>query len=98
MMLGLSTRIADMTSADGMVEFDQLEDGNYFARFRSISPNGFEGLPQTYAFKRRLNSVSGSAGKGDVGYAFKWLGEGQGNDPLPFPAASRQHPIASHCR
>jgi hypothetical protein len=75
---GFVDTIGDLTGTAGIVEFENIEDGNYFARFRSISPNGFEGLPQTYAFKRRLNNVSGSAGKGDSGYSFKWSSEGKG--------------------
>jgi hypothetical protein len=75
---GFLDNFADATSHDGKVEFAGVEDGNYFARFKAVSANGFEGLPQTYAFKRRLNSVAGSAGKSDLGYAFKWQGEGRG--------------------
>jgi hypothetical protein len=43
-----------------------------------VSENGIEGLPATYAFKRRLNSVSAQGGRTDLGYIFKWLGEGRG--------------------
>lgn len=75
---GFLDTIADVTASGGKAEFDGIEDGNYFVRFRAVSANGFEGLPRTYGFKRRLNSVSGSAGKSDLGYVFKWAGDGRG--------------------
>jgi hypothetical protein len=75
---GFLDSFAETTSATGSVEFDGIEDGNYFVRFKSVSANGFEGFPATYAFKRRLNDVSGKAGKADDGYAFKWTGDGHG--------------------
>jgi hypothetical protein len=75
---GFLDTIAEFTANTGVAEFDGIDDGNYFVRFRAISPNGFEGIPKTYAFKRRLNTVAGSAGKTDLGYVFKWAGEGRG--------------------
>jgi hypothetical protein len=75
---GFLDAVADTTSANGAVEFDGIEDGNYFVRFKPVSAKGFQGFPKTYAFKRRLNEVSGSAGKSDMGYAFKWSGDGKG--------------------
>ncbi len=75
---GFLDSFADTTVASGSAEFENVDDGNYFARFRAVSKNGFEGLPRTYAFKRRLNNVSASSGKSDVGYAFKWAGDGKG--------------------
>lgn len=75
---GFENQVADAVVDGGSVDFGGLEDGNYFFRARAISANGLEGLPATYAFKRRLNSVSGSAGASDDGWAFKWNGEGRG--------------------
>jgi hypothetical protein len=75
---GFQDSFADAVSADGYAEFEGIEDGNYFVRFKPVSANGFEGFPNTYAFKRRMNQVTGSAGKSDAGFAFKWSGDGRG--------------------
>jgi hypothetical protein len=75
---GFTDAFADTIATDGKAQFAGITDGNYFVRFKAISNNGFEGFPRTYAFKRRLNSVSASAGKADLGYAFKWNGDGNG--------------------
>lgn len=53
-------------------------DGRYFAKLTSIAADGFESLPATYAFKRQLSTVTGSASTGDFGYRFKWSGQGSG--------------------
>ena len=75
---GFVDQLADASFTGGKVSFEGIEDGNYFARFRAVSATGIEGMPVTYAFKRRLNSVSASGGKSDFGYAFKWAGQGRG--------------------
>jgi hypothetical protein len=75
---GFVEQIADANSTTESIEFTNIYDGNYFVRFRPVSANGIEGMPATYAFKRRLNSVSASGGAGAFGYDFKWLGEGKG--------------------
>ncbi len=71
-------QVADQILSSNTADFGALDDGNYFVRFRAVSTNGLEGLSSTYAFKRRLNSVSGSAGASDDGWTFKWSGEGRG--------------------
>ena len=75
---GFIEEIAETSVMGNTASFEGIEDGNYFARFRAVSALGIEGMPATYAFKRRLNSVSASGGKSDFGYAFKWLGQGRG--------------------
>jgi hypothetical protein len=75
---GFIDELAEASFSNGKAIFEGIEDGNYFARFRAVSASGIEGMPATYAFKRRLNSVSASGGKGDFGYAFKWAGQGRG--------------------
>jgi hypothetical protein len=75
---GFVDELAEANFSDGKADFDGIEDGNYFARFRAVSASGIEGMPATYAFKRRLNTVSASGGKSDFGYAFKWVGQGRG--------------------
>jgi hypothetical protein len=75
---GFVDQIADGKFAGDKAEFAGIDDGNYFVRIRAISANGIEGIPSTYAFKRRLNSILASGGRTDTGFAFKWLGEGRG--------------------
>ena len=75
---GFIDELAEANFSDGKASFEGIEDGNYFARFRAVSASGIEGMPATYAFKRRQNSVSASGGKSDFGYAFKWVGQGRG--------------------
>ena len=75
---GFEEQIADQIVSGETADFGNLDDGNYFFRVRAISANGLEGLPATYAFKRRLNSVSGTAGTSDEGWVFKWIGQGRG--------------------
>jgi hypothetical protein len=75
---GFIEQIADSIAPDGKALFAGLADGNYFGRARAISATGIQGLPATFTFKRRLNSISGSAGKEDQGFVFRWRAEGSG--------------------
>lgn len=75
---GFVDNVGDANFSGDKAEFEGIEDGNYFVRFRPISANGLQGLPATYAFKRRLNTVSASGGASAFGYDFKWLSEGRG--------------------
>jgi hypothetical protein len=75
---GFIDQIADISSKDPTLNFEAVPNGNYFVRARTVSANGTEGLPVTYAFKRRLNGVIASSGKSDEGYNFKWTSEGDG--------------------
>lgn len=81
---GFIDQVADIITKDGRAEFGNLDNGNYFVRARAISDNDIQGIPATFAFKRRLNGVSASAGQSDEGYAFRWIGEGQGSQRFHF--------------
>jgi hypothetical protein len=81
---GFIEQVADTIVPDGKAEFEGLANGNYFVRARAISENGIQGIPATFAFKRRLNGVTASAGQSDEGYAFRWLGEGEGVQRFHF--------------
>ncbi|MEO1044300.1 MAG: FecR domain-containing protein [Pseudomonadota bacterium] len=70
--------VEDVQSDGTSFTLDALEDGNYFAKFTAIAASGLEGLPANIAFRRRLNSVSGSAGPSDDGFLFRWLALGSG--------------------
>lgn len=61
--------------------FADLADGTYFVRLSAIDANGLEGLPQTYAFERRLTGLSTSAARrpGSRDFEFRWLVSHAGN-------------------
>lgn len=81
---GFVEQVADVITANGTAEFAGIANGNYFIRARAISAAGVQGLPATFAFKRRLNSVTASAGQDDFGFTFRWVGEGSGNQRFHF--------------
>ncbi len=81
---GFVEQVADQIAVDGKASFADLPNGNYFIRARSLSGNSIQGLPATFAFKRRLNGVSAAAGKEDLGYVFRWIGEGSGTQRFHF--------------
>ncbi len=81
---GFVDQIADMTINGKQAKLSNIGDGNYFVRARAISTNGIQGVPVTYAFKRRLNGVKAEAGKGDDGYSFKWQSDGEGQRKFHF--------------
>lgn len=81
---GFVEQVADIVSTDGKAEFAEIPNGNYFLRVRARSAAGIEGQPATFAFKRRLNSVSATAGRESDGYVFRWLGEGDGKRSYHF--------------
>jgi len=81
---GFIEQVADTIAPDGKAEFAELANGNYFIRARAISANGIQGIPATFAFKRRLNGVTASVGQGEDGYAFRWTGEGEGVQRFHF--------------
>ncbi len=81
---GFVDQVADITTANPQISVDGFENGNYFIRARAISKAGIQGMPATYAFRRRLNDVKGSAGKSDDGFAFKWFAAGDGVQRFHF--------------
>lgn len=81
---GFIDQIADVAVDQPEITFENLPNGNYFVRARAVSAAGIEGLPVTYAFKRRLNGVNATAGQSDDGYVFKWIGDGEGTRRFHF--------------
>lgn len=81
---GFIEQVADSVAQDGKAEFADLPNGNYFARARAISAAGLQGIPATFTFKRRLNSVTGSAGRENDGFVFRWRAEGDGPQKFHF--------------
>lgn len=81
---GFVDQIADITVSGSDAQVSGLPNGNYFVRARAISANGIQGNPVTFAFKRRLNGVKGSAAAGADGFNFKWASEGEGQRSFHF--------------
>lgn len=81
---GFIEQVADSIAPDGKAEFTDLPNGNYFIRARAISAAGLQGIPATFTFKRRLNSVSGSAGRENDAFVFRWRAEGDGPQKFHF--------------
>ncbi len=77
-------QVADIITANGAASIADVPNGSFFVRARSISSSGIQGMPATFAFKRRLNGVNASAGQGDEGYVFRWIGEGAGMQRFHF--------------
>jgi hypothetical protein len=67
--------VGDERVPEPRATFADLPDGTYFVRVSAIAPDGLEGLPQTYAFERRLTGLSTSAARrpGSRDYEFRWL-------------------------
>lgn len=73
-----------------------VADGRWFVRVTALAANGLEGLPQTYALRRKLAGVAASAEKSDEGYRFRWSGEGGGTRLYRFrlrPATAGTAPM-----
>lgn len=70
--------VADELSSTTAFALPSLPNGNYFARFTAFAASGLEGMPGTFAFRRRLNTTALSAAAGDDGYTFRWTGTGEG--------------------
>lgn len=72
------------TSAEAQdVSFEALPDGVYFLRLAALDQQGLLGLPATYAFERRLNTLSiappTTSQEGGVRrYKFRWQAGGEG--------------------
>lgn len=75
---GFVDLVAEAEAEGATLQLPAIPNGRYFAKVTAIAADGFEGMPATYAFKRQLSSLGGSAEAGDFGYRFKWFGEGEG--------------------
>lgn len=98
-MRGYSARLAadagfldvvdQATSDSPALTFQNLPDGMYFVRLAAFDEHGLLGSPATYAFERRLNTLTAgpptSAIDGGVRrYRFQWTTEGQGKRAYRF--------------
>jgi hypothetical protein len=74
--------IDDARSDVPTTSFASLPTGTYFVRAAAIDRHGLEGLPSTYGFERRLNSISAAVDRSGSGrqrqYLFRWSALGEG--------------------
>lgn len=85
--------VEDAFAADSSFILPALANGRYFARFTAFAPSGLEGMPGTFAFRRRLNTTGLNAAAGEDGYAFRWIGTGDGVRRYRFQLRSAQSPV-----
>lgn len=75
-------------AAEPRVTLPSLPNGTYFVRLTAIDDQTLEGLPATYAFERRLNSLTTDQPRSLDGpqrrFLFKWRSEGQGETRFRF--------------
>jgi hypothetical protein len=75
----------DIRSATPLARFANVPNGNQFVRAIAVSASGFEGLTESLAFVRKLNSVHAIAEPGGHGgFRFKWTGSGEGPTQYRF--------------
>lgn len=70
-----------------------VPNGNYFARFTALARSGLEGMPGTFAFKRRLATSTQGAAVGEDGYVFRWVGSGEGERRYHFQLRDERTPV-----
>lgn len=76
---------ADVKATAPAADFNDVPNGNLFVRTTALSATGFEGLPETASFKRKLNSIHAIVEKGGHGgYHFLWVGSGTGKTSYRF--------------
>lgn len=92
--------LEETTSATGDLVFGPLEDGVYFLRLAAIDGRGLLGLPATYAFQRRRNTLAILAPivtreGGRRHYRFRWQagGEGERSYRLQLFAEGKDVPV-----
>lgn len=73
---GLLRIVRDRQHDSPHIDFGDLPDGSYFVRVAAIDAAGLQGMSQVYAFERRKNGLSTSAGPlPEPGtYEFRWIG------------------------
>lgn len=76
---------AEADAREPVLTFPSLRNGTYFIRFTALDQTGLEGLPATYAFERRLNSLAleAPAAQGRQ-FLFRWRAEGEGEARYRF--------------
>lgn len=85
--------VEDIASATPGFAVPALPNGNYFARFTAIARSGLEGMPGTFAFKRRLATATQGAQASNDGYVFRWVGTGDGVRRYRFQLKMQDNPV-----
>lgn len=85
--------VADEPGNETAFTLPALANGNYFARFTAFAASGLEGMPGTFAFRRRLNTTALAAASGDDGYTFRWIGTGEGLRRYRFQLRAEGSPL-----
>lgn len=70
--------VEDVLASSPAFTLAGLDNGRYFARFTAIAASGLEGVPGTFAFRRRLATATQAAVSSEAGYVFRWIGTGEG--------------------
>ncbi|MGA0606552.1 FecR domain-containing protein [Phenylobacterium sp. VNQ135] len=80
--------VAETEAPSPQLRFASIPNGTYFARFTALAADGLEGRPSTFAFERRLNSLSLEEPRALAGakrrYLFKWTTAGEGTASYRF--------------
>lgn len=84
--------VEDVASTSPAFALSGLPNGNYFARFTAFASSGLEGMPGTFAFKRRVATATQGAVSGDEGYVFRWIGTGDGVRRYHFQLRTQDNP------
>lgn len=85
--------VDDASATAPQLTLPSLPNGNYFARFTAIAASGLEGMPGTFAFKRRLATSLAGAAAGEDGYVFRWVGSGDGVRRYRFQLQTEDSPV-----
>lgn len=92
--------LEETTTETNTVALEALPDGIYFLRLAAVGESGLVGMPATYAFERRLNTLDLAAPStiregGIRRYKFRWNvgGEGQRTYRLQLTADGAANPV-----
>jgi hypothetical protein len=78
-------------SSSPEASFAHVPNGKQFVRVTALSATGFEGLPSSSVFVRKLNSIKAIVEQGGHGgFHFKWFGSGSGTTQYRFQLTSER--------
>lgn len=85
---GFIDLITEVESAAPLLAFDDIPNGTFFLRLTAVDGAGLEGLPATFAFERRLNTLDLDPPQTVPGarrqYLFKWRSTGDAAESFRF--------------
>jgi hypothetical protein len=90
---GFIDLVAEVTATEPRLLFQGVPNGTFFVRLTARDGEGLEGLPSTYAFERRLNTLDLDPPSVVAGarrqYLFKWRSGGGGSESFRFVLSRR---------